>query len=53
MKKFGLREPKTLSRKNYLNYEKKFLVMAERLGLKAAELDSAIWLEGSGSEEIM
>lgn len=53
MKKFGLREPKTLSRKNYLEYEKRFLAVSEKLGLKAAELDSAIWLHGSGSEEIM
>jgi len=53
MKRFKIKEPKTLSRKSYLEYEKRFLAISKKLGLKAAELDSAIWLDGSGSDEIM
>ncbi|MBI5061381.1 MAG: DNA lyase [Candidatus Aenigmarchaeota archaeon] len=53
MMNFGFEELKFLSRKNYLDYEAKFVEFAKGLGLKPAELDIAIWLSASGNEEIM
>ncbi|MFH1630797.1 MAG: hypothetical protein ABIA21_01045 [Candidatus Aenigmatarchaeota archaeon] len=40
-------------RKRYLEYEQKFVELAQKHGLKPAELDIAVWLMGSGNEEIM
>jgi N-glycosylase/DNA lyase len=46
-------EEKALTKKKYLEYEKKFRNLAKKHGLKSAELDIAIWLNDSGSQEIM
>jgi len=42
-----------LSPRQYLEIEKKFVETAQKLGLKPAELDIAIWLARSGNAEIM
>lgn len=43
---------KNLTKKNYIEYEKKFQKVAKKLKLKPAELDIAIWLFSSKSSEI-
>jgi len=54
MKKNGIIDEENISgRRKYLEYEQKFIALAERHGLKPAELDIVVWLMGSGNEEIM
>lgn len=49
----GEEKKEGLSAQQYLSAEKKFVELAQRLKLKPAELDIAIWLARSGNEDIM
>jgi N-glycosylase/DNA lyase len=40
--------PKTLSRKRYLEIERRFLGLAEKLGMEAGELDLYLWYLSTG-----
>jgi N-glycosylase/DNA lyase len=52
LKKIGeIKGNKSLTKKRYLELEKKFLQLAERIGIPAEELDIAIWMYQSGEEE--
>jgi N-glycosylase/DNA lyase len=42
---------KSLTKKRYLELEKKFLALAKRVGIPPEELDIAIWLYQSGEKE--
>jgi N-glycosylase/DNA lyase len=57
MAEIGLAEEedvkKGLSYKKYLEYERRFTELAKKTGLSVLELDCTIWLQGSGSHEIM
>ena len=52
LKKIGeIEENKSLTKKRYLELEKKFLGLAERIGIPPEELDIAIWMYQSGEED--
>lgn len=52
LRKIGeIESDKSLTKKRYLELEKSFLGLAERIGVPPEELDIAIWLYQSGEEE--